>query len=104
MSISDVETVVCKGSRKFERVFSCAHFGVCVCPQNNTSAERNNRSENGQPGFHFGGSLLSISVISLPTASFTFFTSSWLGALPSGNETSFSIALNCSLTLLTRGS
>src|SRR5215475_13646049 len=99
MSISNVETVICKGSRKFERVFSCAHFGVCVCLQNNTRAERHNHSENGQPGFHIGGSLLSISIISLVTPSFTLRSSSAVGALPSGKETSFSIRFSCSLML-----
>src|SRR6266481_1672067 len=104
MSVSDFEAVIRKRPRNFECVFACTHFRVCVCAHHNARAEHKSRNDQGQPSFHFGGSLLSISVISLPTASFIFRTSSTVGTLSSGNETSFSIPVSCSLTCLTKSS
>ncbi len=104
MSISNLEPVISKCSRKLECVFARTYFSVCVCAENNARAQRKNQNEKPQATFHLGESLLSIFVISLPTASLSFFTSSAVGALPSGNETSFSIPVSCSLTSLTSGS
>src|SRR6266481_2932624 len=104
MSISNLEPVISKRSRKFERVFARTYFSVCVCAENNAHAQRKNQNEKPQATFHLGDSLLSIFVINLLTASLSFFTSSALGAFPSGNETSFSSPVSCSLTSLTRGS
>src|SRR5207245_9083845 len=104
MSISNLETVICKCSRKFQCIFARTHFSVCIRAESNARAQRKNQKEKPQPTFHLGDSLLSIAVISLPTASFSFRASSTLGALPSENETSFSLPVSCSLTSLTRGS
>src|ERR1044071_274250 len=104
MSVSNLEAIISKCSRKLECVFARAHFSICVCVENNARAQRKDQNEKLQATFHLGDSLLSIFVISLPTASLSFFTSSKLGTLPSGNETSFSIPVSCSLTSLTSGS
>src|SRR5439155_15386745 len=104
MSVSNLEPVISECSRKLECVFARTHFSVCVCAENNARAQRKNQNEKPQATFHLGDSLLSIFVISLSTASLSFRTSSALGAFPSGNETSVSSPVSCSLTSLTRGS
>ena len=76
MSISNLEPVISKCSRKLECVFARTYFSVCVCAENNARAQRKNQNEKPQATFHLGDSLLSIFVISLPTASLSFFTSS----------------------------
>src|SRR4029077_8245083 len=57
--------------------------------------------ENGAAQFHFLSDLCWISSIILATASLTLRTSSTVGALPAGKETSFSMSPSCALTSLT---
>src|SRR6266496_6811166 len=104
MSVADLETIVRKSSSDIESVFARLYLGICLGADGNAGCQNEKRNKNWQPVFHFGSSLLCISVMALPTDSLIFFTSSKVGALPGGKETSFSISPSCSLTSFTRGS
>jgi hypothetical protein len=45
MSITNLEPIISKCSRKFECVFASTHFSVCVRAENNARAQRDNQKE-----------------------------------------------------------
>src|SRR5947207_15241870 len=95
MAVPRFEAVVGKCSGKIERGLARLDLGIRLGTHSKACGHHNDRQKNRQEAFHFAIVLLSISSIIFPTASFTFRTSSILGALPAGKATSFSIPLSC---------
>src|SRR5204863_9904510 len=91
MPIANLEPLVCKCAGDVECGLACLDLALCLGARADAGSEGKNPKQNRRMTFHFTGALFSISSITFPTASLTFRTSSTLGALPSGKETSFSI-------------
>src|SRR5207253_8207835 len=103
MTVAHFESIVCKCAGQIERGFARLHFAVRLCARE-AGSEQEDRQEDWQAASHLASVLFWIASITLPTASFTLRTSSTLGALLAGKETSFSMPTSCSFTSLTSGS
>src|ERR1700736_146859 len=113
MTVAHFEAFIGKCSRQIERGFARRHFSVTLgrrdrCRYREPDCRedrqpRKNRGSRQMSEFHFA-SFAWIRFMTFPTASLTLRTSSALGALPTGNVTSFSIPGSCSLTSLIHGS
>ena len=89
MAVSNFETIVAECSSQIECTLARFDLAICVGIRSGTRPGKENDAKESQPTIHFAIVLLSISSMTFPTASFTFRTSSTVGALPAGKETSF---------------